>query len=43
MARFLAWMDEQLFAPDHRAIAAVLLVQTPSHGSPLCDPETPTP
>ena len=38
VARFLAWMDEQLFAPDHRAIAGVVLVQTPNHGSPLCDP-----
>jgi hypothetical protein len=39
VARFLAWMDEQLIAPDHRAIAGVVLVQTPNHGSPLCDPD----
>jgi hypothetical protein len=39
VARFLAWMDEQLFDPNHRAIAGVLLVQTPNHGSPLCDPD----
>ncbi len=37
VARFLAWMDEQLIDPDHRAIAGVVLVQTPNHGSPLCD------
>jgi hypothetical protein len=39
VARFLAWMDEQLFEPPHRAIAGVVLVQTPNHGSPLCDPD----
>ena len=37
MARFLAWMDEQLMAPEHRAIAGVVLVQSPNHGSPLAD------
>ena len=38
VARFLAWMDEQLMEPDQRAIAGVVLVQTPNHGSPLADP-----
>ena len=37
VARFLAWMDEQLFERNHRAIAGVVLVQSPNHGSPLCD------
>ena len=37
VARFLAWMDEQLIAPQHRAIAGVVLVQSPNHGSPLAD------
>jgi hypothetical protein len=38
VARFLAWMDEQLMEADHRSIAGVMLVQTPNHGSPLADP-----
>jgi hypothetical protein len=37
VARFLAWMDEQLMEADHRAIAGVVLVQSPNHGSPLAD------
>lgn len=37
VARFLAWMDEQLMDADHRAIAGVVLVQSPNHGSPLAD------
>ena len=37
VARFLAWMDEQLMDAEHRSIAGVVLVQTPNHGSPLCD------
>ncbi len=37
VARFLAWMDEQLMDEDRRAIAGVVLVQTPNHGSPLAD------
>jgi hypothetical protein len=37
VARFLAWMDEQLFHPKQRAIAGVVLVQSPNHGSPLAD------
>jgi len=37
VARFLAWMDEQLFDPKERAIAGVVLVQSPNHGSPLAD------
>jgi len=37
VARFLAWLDEQLMDADHRAIAGVVLVQTPNHGSPLAD------
>ena len=37
VARFLAWMDEQLMDADRRAIAGVVLVQTPNHGSPLAD------
>jgi hypothetical protein len=37
VARFLAWMDEQLFAPEHRSIAGIVLVQSPLHGSPLAD------
>ena len=37
VARFLAWMDEQLLDPKQRAIAGVVLVQSPNHGSPLAD------
>ncbi len=37
VARFLAWIDEQLMVPDQRAIAAVVTVQSPNQGSPLCD------
>lgn len=37
VARFLAWMDEQLMAPDQRCIAGVITVQAPNHGSPLAD------
>jgi hypothetical protein len=37
VARFLAWMDENLFDPKERAIAGVVLVQSPNHGSPLAD------
>ncbi|MES1208041.1 MAG: hypothetical protein ABUS79_19065 [Pseudomonadota bacterium] len=37
VARFLAWMDEQLMASDERAVAAVITVQSPNHGSPLAD------
>ena len=37
VARFLAWMDEQLMEADHRSIAGVVMVQTPNHGSPLAD------
>ena len=29
VARFLAWMDEQLFEPKYRAIAGVVLVRVP--------------
>ena len=39
VARFLAWMDEQLMDAEHRAIAGVVLVQSPNHGSPLADPD----
>jgi hypothetical protein len=37
VARFLAWMDEQLMAPAERSIAAVITVQAPNHGTPLAD------
>jgi hypothetical protein len=37
VARFLAWMDEYLMAPPHRAIRGVITVQSPNHGSPLAD------
>jgi len=35
VARFLAWMDEQLMPPEQRVIAGVITVQSPNHGSPL--------
>jgi hypothetical protein len=35
VARFLAWMDEQLMPPEERVIAGVITVQSPNHGSPL--------
>jgi hypothetical protein len=35
VARFLAWMDEQLMLPEERVIAGVITVQSPNHGSPL--------
>ena len=37
VARLLAWMDEQLMAPAQRAVAAVITIQSPNHGSPLAD------
>jgi len=37
VARFLAWMDEQLMTPEQRSIAAVITVQSPNHGTPLAD------
>jgi hypothetical protein len=37
VARFLAWLDEQLMAPDQRSIAGVITVQAPNHGTPLAD------
>lgn len=37
VARFLAWLDEQLMTPAERSIAAVITVQAPNHGTPLAD------
>ena len=35
VARYLAFIDEQLVAPAHRCVAGVITVQAPNRGSPL--------
>ena len=37
VARFLAYLDEILMPPSARAVAGVITVEAPNHGSPLAD------